>query len=143
MSLALPGLTIRSATEGDIDDVLQLWHDAASIPTVSDTAEALIKLLELDPEALILAELGGVVVGSVIAGWDGWRGSLYRLAVHRDLRRRGIASALAREGERRLRERGAKRLAVIVVDDDLVAMAFWTAFGLTRQEHRVRFVRDL
>jgi ribosomal protein S18 acetylase RimI-like enzyme len=143
MSLALPGLTIRSATEGDVNDVLQLWHEAASIPTVSDTAEALTRLLEVDPEALILAELGGVVVGSVIASWDGWRGSLYRLAVHPEQRRRGIAYALAREGERRLRERGAKRLAVIVVDDDLVAMAFWTAFGLTRQEHRARFVRDL
>ena len=92
MSLALPGLTIRTATERDIADVLQLWHEAASIPTVSDTAGALTHLLERDPEALILAELGGVVVGTVIAGWDGWRGSLYRLAVHPE--QRGGASRL-------------------------------------------------
>jgi ribosomal protein S18 acetylase RimI-like enzyme len=58
-------------------------------------------------------------------------------------RRRGIATALVREGERRLRERGAKRLAAVVVHDDLAAMAFWSAYGLTRQDQRVRFVRDL
>jgi hypothetical protein len=30
-----------------------------------------------------------------------------------------------------------------VVHDDLAAMAFWSAYGLTRQDQRVRFVRDL
>jgi ribosomal protein S18 acetylase RimI-like enzyme len=90
----------------------------------------------------VLAELADVVVGSVIAGWDGWRGSLYRLAVAPEQRRRGIASALVREAERRLRERGARRLTVIVVDDDDLAMAFWRATGLSPQAHRARFIRN-
>jgi predicted MFS family arabinose efflux permease len=38
-------------------------------------------LLNADPEALLVAEVDGVVVGSLIAAWDGWRGSFYRLAV--------------------------------------------------------------
>jgi ribosomal protein S18 acetylase RimI-like enzyme len=91
----------------------------------------------------VLAEIESVVVGSVIVGFDGWRGSMYRLAVAPDRRRLGIGSELVREGERRLRERGAKRVSVIVVDDDHAAMAFWSATGLTQQDHRARFVRDL
>jgi ribosomal protein S18 acetylase RimI-like enzyme len=138
----LPDLVIRSATKRDVGDVLALWRAAGAVPTVSDAPDALVALLDHDPDALVLAELAGQVVGSVIAGWDGWRGSLYRLAVAPEQRRRGIASALVREGERRLRARGARRLTVIVVDDDEPAMAFWRATGLTRQAHRARFIRN-
>lgn len=81
------------------------------------------------------------MIGSLIATWDGWRGSFYRLAVHPDRRRQGIATALLREGERRLRARGAIRLTAIVADDDPVAIGFWQAAGYARQCDRVRFVR--
>jgi len=48
---------------------------------------------------------------------------------------------LLREGERRLRERGAVRLTAIVAEDDPTAMSFWQAAGYTRQRDRARFVR--
>ena len=76
--------------------MLKLWAVAGSLPTVSDTHEGLACLLANDREALVLAEAGEVVVGSLIAAWDGWRGSFYRLAVHPDHRRAGIATALLR-----------------------------------------------
>jgi ribosomal protein S18 acetylase RimI-like enzyme len=79
-------------------------------------------------------------VGSLIAAWDGWRGSFYRLAVRPDARRKGLATALLREGERRLCARRAARLTAIVADDDAVAMCFWQAVGYQRQSHRARFI---
>lgn len=69
------------------------------------------------------------MIGSLIAAWDGWRGSFYRLAVHPDHRRRGIGTALLREGERRLRARGAVRLTAILAGADPVAAGFWEAVG--------------
>jgi ribosomal protein S18 acetylase RimI-like enzyme len=132
---------IRSAAEGDIPSVLGLWKAAGGPPSVSDTHEGLARLLAADREALLIAELNGVVVGSLIAAWDGWRGSFYRLAVRPDKRRRGISTALLREGERRLRELGAVRLTAIVADDDPRAISFWDAAGYERQRDRVRFVR--
>jgi len=137
----VPDWTIRSATEEDIGAVLSLWDTAGSLPSVSDTREGLACLLAADPEALIVAEAGGAMVGSLIAAWDGWRGSFYRLAVRSDRRRQGLAMTLLREGERRLRERGAVRLTAIVADDDPAAMGFWKAVGYQRQGRRARFVR--
>jgi ribosomal protein S18 acetylase RimI-like enzyme len=137
----VPDLTIRSATEQDIEEVLSLWKAAGSLPSVSDTREGLSCLLAADPEALIIAEAGGALVGSLIAAWDGWRGSFYRLAVRSDRRRQGLATMLLKEGERRLRERGAVRLTAIVADDDPAAMGYWKAVGYQRQGHRARFVR--
>jgi ribosomal protein S18 acetylase RimI-like enzyme len=82
------------------------------------------------------------VVGSLIAAWNGWRGSFYRLAVHPEHRRNGLATRLVREGEKRLRDRGAVRLDAIVAADEVGAMSFWRAVGYEHQGDRSRFVRN-
>jgi ribosomal protein S18 acetylase RimI-like enzyme len=140
---ALPSWRIRSAVAGDFPSVLELWADAAGPTGLAETSERLSALARTDREALLLAEAEGLLVGAVIAAWDGWRGSFYRLAVRADWRRRGLAMALVREGERRLGERGAVRLTAIVADDDLVAISFWSALGYRRQPRRARFIRHL
>jgi ribosomal protein S18 acetylase RimI-like enzyme len=60
-----------------------------------------------DPEALLVAEADGWAVGALVAGRDGWRGNLDRLAVRPEARRRGLEVALVRAGEERLRAKGA------------------------------------
>ncbi|HEV3318141.1 MAG TPA: GNAT family N-acetyltransferase [Solirubrobacteraceae bacterium] len=140
----LAHLTIRSAGVRDIAGVLDLWATAGSVPTVSDDSpDGLTRLLATDPQALLVAELEDVLAGSLIATWDGWRGSFYRLAVAPEHRRIGLATELLKEGERRLRERGAIRLTAIVAEDEDGAMAFWRTAGYERQQHRARFVRHL
>jgi ribosomal protein S18 acetylase RimI-like enzyme len=139
----MPEWTIRSAREQDIAAVLALWRAARSPAGAEDRRESVLRLLASDPEALLIAERGPELIGSLIAAWDGWRGSFYRLAVHPDWRRRGLARALLSEGERRLRARGALRLTAIVAGDEQAAMGFWTAAGYEHQRERERFVRQL
>jgi ribosomal protein S18 acetylase RimI-like enzyme len=141
----VPGWTIRTATREDIDAVLALWRDAGAHETVGAHRDGLARLLACDGEALLVAESEDGssqprTVGSLIASWDGWRGSFYRLAVHPDRRREGLATALVREGERRLRARGAERLAAIVAAEDPGAHEFWLAAGYELQPGRERFV---
>ncbi len=141
---AVPDWTIRHAGEHDAERVLALWDVAGSTETVTDTRMGVLGLLDADPEALLVAESDdGEIVGSLIAAWDGWRGSFYRLAVHPDRRREGLATALLREAERRLQARGTARFTAIVTDDDPDAMGFWAATGYEQQESRARFVRNL
>lgn len=140
----MSGLTIRDGAPADFPRLLELWRIAGSVPTPTDTPESLAALLEFDPDALIVAEdAGGVVVGSVIAAWDGWRGSFYRLAVHPDARRRGLARELVRRGEERLRRRGAVRLNAIAVFEEMAAKGFWESHGYRWEAGQARFVRDL
>jgi ribosomal protein S18 acetylase RimI-like enzyme len=122
--------------------VLELWRLAASTPSPTDRAAVLASLLEHDPRALLLAEADGGPIGTLIVAWNGWRGSFYRLAVAPSRRRQGVATLLVREGERRLRARGAMRIDAIVDSDDRAAMATWSALGYARQSDRARFVRD-
>jgi ribosomal protein S18 acetylase RimI-like enzyme len=133
--------TIRPAGAEDLRAVLALWRVAGVPPGVSDTEAGLRALLASDRGALLLAEAGGELVGSLIATWDGWRGNFYRLAVRPDRRREGIARALVGEGERRLLERGAERLAAVVAPDERGAADFWRAAGYEAQAGRARFIR--
>jgi ribosomal protein S18 acetylase RimI-like enzyme len=139
----LPDLTIRSASARDFTAILSLWRAAGIPPGVSDSEEGLAGLVAREPDGLLIAESQGEAIGTLIASWDGWRGSFYRLAVRSDSRRRGLGTALLHEGERRLRARGAVRLTAIVADDDPAAIDFWRAVGYERQSDRVRFIRHL
>jgi len=135
-------ITVRAATTDDIPDVLALWSAATVEPSATDDVDGVAALLDVDPESLLLAiDDGGTIVGTVIASWDGWRGAMYRLAVLPSHRRRGIATTLVEDGERRLRAKGARRFHLIVVSDEEPARAFWTAAGYEQQDHRLRYVK--
>ena len=137
--LELP--SIRVATSDDGASLLSLWRGAGSEPSHTDDLKSVAELIAHDPGAVIVAALGGELVGSVIAGWDGWRGSIYRLAVAPSHRRRGLALRLLGAAEERFAELGAVRLQAIVVESDLGATSFWSATRWERQTDRVRFVK--
>jgi len=135
--------SIRPGRAGDVGSVLDLWRRAEASPSPTESADDLRGLLARDPEALLLADSGGEIVGSLIAGWDGWRGTFYRLAVDPGYRRRGLATAMVRAGEERLQALGAQRLNAIVESEEADAMAFWAAAGYELQAARSRFVKNL
>jgi ribosomal protein S18 acetylase RimI-like enzyme len=133
---------IRTATAADIPAVLALWQRARSQAAVSVDTEDGVQLA-IDAEALLVAERDGAVIGTLIAGWDGWRGSLWRLTVEPGERRRGVGRALVEAGERRLRGLGAVRITALVGRDEDEAGAFWEAIGYSEDRKIRRFVRNL
>lgn len=131
---------IRTAVLDDVDEVVDLWRQFGG-PTRSlgqhDEARA---LLARDPDALIVACADdGAVIGSLIVGWDGWRCHLYRLVVHPDRRRVGVAGQLLAEGRQRARQLGVARLDAMVHRDNEGAIAFWEAQGFELQDDDARW----
>lgn len=59
-------LGIRAATPDDLDTVLAFWKVAAEGTSISDDRNGVERLVARDPEALILAEHDGELVGTVI-----------------------------------------------------------------------------
>ena len=131
---------VRNAHRDELSSVLGLWAAAEAEPTHTDDLEALYALLDRDRHALLVATADRQIVGSVIAGWDGWRGTIYRLAVEPSHRRSGLGTQLLRAAEDRLLAVGARRLQAIVVETDPAATGFWRATTWVEQSHRLRFV---
>jgi len=88
---------MRSAGLSDVESILSFWRESAEGTNRQDDRPSVERLLNRDPDALLLAVVGKDIVGTVIAGWDGWRCHLYRIAVRGDWRRRAWPEPSSRQ----------------------------------------------
>src|SRR2546428_2523929 len=134
-------IEIRPCRLEECPDVLALWQRADAIPSPTDSLEELTRLVGAHTDYLLVAVERGAVVGSVIGGWDGWRGNIYRLAVAPDARRRGLARRLVDQAERRLVSQGARRISALVERHAAHAAGFWEAASDPRRSRAERMLR--
>lgn len=126
--------------------VLSLWKEAEVTPSINDNIKELKRLVQENGELFLVAEHDRQLIGTVVGGWDGWRGNIYRLAVLPEYRRQDIGTALIREAERRLLAKGAKRLSILVEHEDALATSFWDSLkdkGYERDPRMGRYVKTL
>ena len=110
---------------------------------MADDRTSITHLLTHDPQALLIAEQEGRIVGTLVAAWDGWRGNMYRLAVHPAQRRGGVGLALVRAGEERLVALGAQRITALVIAAHDDATGFWEAAGYSHDVRMARYVKTI
>lgn len=134
---------IRSASPADLNQILALWDSIDRHVGLADRIEHLNAVHAHSPDLFLVAESTGELAGTLIAGWDGWRAQMARLAVRPALRRSGIARLLVDEGERRLREKGAMRIYALVDRRSDPAAAFWGAQGYAVNVNIAQFSRNL
>jgi ribosomal protein S18 acetylase RimI-like enzyme len=136
-------VALRPCRPEDVDAVLALWQRAEAVPRPTDRPDALHRRLARDRELFILAWDGDRLIGSLMGGWDGWRGQMYRLAIDPDYRRQGIARQLVDAVEAGLRALGAERITSLVFTREPGAAAFWQHAGYEPDPATARYTKDL
>jgi ribosomal protein S18 acetylase RimI-like enzyme len=135
-------ILVRQAHSGDFFAILQLWgHAGVTPPSNSDSLDGLTRLMDTVGAVLLVATAHGRIVGSVIGGWDGWRGNIYRLAVVPEYHRLGIARRLVKEVSRALFDKGAERIGTLVEHEHSWAIQFWESLGEIGYRRDPQFVR--
>lgn len=82
------------------------------------------------------------MLGTILAGYDGHRGWLYKLAVHPQARRCGIGEKLVHKAEQALAARGCSKVNLQVRASNEDAARFWARMGYA-QERRISMGRHL
>jgi ribosomal protein S18 acetylase RimI-like enzyme len=125
----MASVLVRAFKETDEARVLELWMFAGLVKSWNDPKKDIARKLKVQRELFLVAELQGVVVGVVMAGYEGHRGWVNYLAVDIGQRRRGIGSALMRDAERRLRLLGCPKINLQVRHENAEVQAFYATLG--------------
>lgn len=128
-------MEIRPYQAQDKAGLLALWEEIfpAGSPH-NDPQTSLENKLRVERDLLFVALIDDVVIGSVMGGYDGHRGWIYSLAVSPPLRRQGIASALMRTIEEKIKSLGCLKLNLQVVTSNDEVVAFYEELGFIVEE---------
>jgi ribosomal protein S18 acetylase RimI-like enzyme len=99
-------------------------------------AESIAEKRRFQPDLLLVAVEGPQVAGSVMAGYEGHRGWISRIAVLKSHRGRGIGAQLLAEAELRLAAMGCVKINLQVVESNADTVAFYERSGY-RVEPRI------
>jgi ribosomal protein S18 acetylase RimI-like enzyme len=125
----MPSVLVRAFKEADEARVIELWTFAGLVRPWNDPKKDIARKLKVQRELFLVAELEGVIVGTVMAGYEGHRGWVNYLAVDIGQRRRGIGTALMRDAERRLRLLGCPKINLQIRRENTGVQAFYAAIG--------------
>ena len=95
-------MEIRVFRQEDFEEVITLWERCDLLRPWNDPEMDIERKMNHDVSLFLVAEVNGEVVGTVMGGYDGHRGSAYYLGVHPEFRGRGIANALLNRLEKKL-----------------------------------------
>src|SRR4029077_7163507 len=98
----MTALRIREFRSDDTEAVSTLWRRVFDDHSRWRAPEAIFaRRLRRQRELFLIGTIDGAIVGTTLAGYDGHRGWLYRVAVEPERQRHGIGRALVHEAERR------------------------------------------
>ncbi len=138
-------MQIRPFTLADRAAVIALWHRVGLTRPWNDPDRDIDRKLADSPWGLLVAMDGNVLVGVVMVGYDGHRGSLNYLAVEPDSWGRGLGSALMDSAEELLLARGCPKINLQVRAANTEVIAFYERRGyvLEGPGHAVNLGRRL
>lgn len=137
-------VSIRPMTADDYDAAVELWRATPGVGLgVGDERDAVVASLERNPGLSLVAVRGKTLVGAVLCGHDGRRGSINHLAVVPDERGRGVGRDLVDRCLGSLAAAGIGKCNIVVYRDNAEGQAFWRATGWTARDDLLLMQRTI
>ena len=136
--------SIREMTIDDYDEVYHLWEQTEGLSLEEgDSREAIEIYLNRNQGLCFVAYADDQIIGTVLCGHEGRRGTLRHIAVKRGYRGKGIARALIKQSLSALSKDGIKKCNTFVMDENVEGLRFWEHIGWYVLEDNYRTMQIL
>jgi ribosomal protein S18 acetylase RimI-like enzyme len=125
-------LVIRPYQLMDEAGVVELWLQCNLVVPQNNPERDIKRKLQVSPEWFLVGVLGGHVVATCMAGYEGHRGWINYLAVSPHHRRQGIGRRIMEEAEKRLKAAGCPKINLQVRETNRAVIQFYEGIGYAR-----------
>jgi ribosomal protein S18 acetylase RimI-like enzyme len=122
-------IEIRPFRPNETEAVVALWDACDLIRPWNDPRTDIERKLLVDPDLFLVSVEEDLVLGSVMAGYEGHRGWINYLAVDPGRRRQGLGRRLMDAAEHLLAERGCPKINLQIRSENADVIAFYGALG--------------
>jgi ribosomal protein S18 acetylase RimI-like enzyme len=127
-------MNIRPYVPTDESTVIALWHACGLTRPWNDPAKDIARKLTVQPELFLVGEQGDAVVATIMAAFDGHRGSINYLAVQPAWQRRGLGQQMMAAAQARLLALGCPKINLHIRAGNEQAAGFYAALGYTQDD---------
>ena len=123
-------VVIDVCSRNDLAGIDVLWREAFPDDEPRHRADVAVPAkLAFQPDLFLVAREKGRVIGSIVAGYDGYRGHINRVAVLKAHRRQGVGILLVREAEARLGALGCTKINLQIRAANHAVASFYRRLG--------------
>lgn len=119
----------REIEDGDVEQVVALWQACGLTRPWNDPVKDIAFARAGADSTVLVAEEGGRIIASAMAGHDGHRGMLYYVAVAPDKQGHGLGKAAVRAAEKWLAAKGVWKLNLLVRAENEKVRGFYEKLG--------------
>ncbi len=116
------------------NQLVELWQGCGLTVPWNDPVKDIKRKLAKDPELFLIGLIDGIVVASVMGGYDGHRGWVNYLAVKPELQKTGYGRQLMDAVEKKIAAQGAPKINLQIRTSNLDVIAFYKAIGYKQDE---------
>jgi ribosomal protein S18 acetylase RimI-like enzyme len=122
-------LLVRPFELPDEPAVIALWERCGLTRPWNDPRKDIRRKLDVRPELFLVGLVEGIVVASVMAGYEGHRGWINYLAVLPEHQGKGLGRVMMAEAEQRLRDAGCPKINLQVRSTNTAVIEFYRRLG--------------
>ncbi len=121
---------VRAYEPQDESAVVELWEVVfPDDPPWNNPPDVIQRKLSVQRDMFLVCLSTGRLVGTVLAGFDGVRGWVHKVAAHPEFQRKGIATHLMKAAEERLANIGCPKLNIQLRTSNTSAVKFYESAG--------------
>jgi GNAT superfamily N-acetyltransferase len=122
-------VTIREMEDGDLEQVIALWHAAGVARPWNDPATDIAFARRGPHSTILVTDMGGHIVASAMVGEDGHRGWVYYVAADPEYQGIGLGRNIMAAAEDWLIKRGVWKVQLLIREGNERVRQFYHRLG--------------